>query len=192
MSEGFTVFLDRDGVFNVHPPVAVRKWSQFEWLPGVQEAFAKLNRPDVRTCLCTNQPTVGLLLSTPKMIWRVNETMRENLAHAGGELHHVEAAFAPTYIKHRRRKPRPGMLEDGAAALAKQGWKVDKSRAVMIGDNLKDAAAGNAFGIPGILLATTHSREKLEAGIQAQGLDAIVVDGLPDAIELVLARIDGA
>ncbi len=190
MSEGFTVFLDRDGVFNHHPPIAVRKWSQFEWLPGVQEAFARLNRPDVRTCLCTNQPTVGLLLSTPKMIWRVNETMRENLAHAGGELHHVEATYAPSYIKHRRRKPRPGMLEDGAAALEKTGWKVDKARAVMIGDNLKDAAAGNAFGVPGILLATTHDRATLEAGIEREGLDAIVVDGLPEAVEVVLERIE--
>ncbi len=184
------MFLDRDGVFNVHPPVAVRKWSEFTWLPGVQEAFAKLNRPDVRTCLCTNQPTVGLLLSTPRMIWRVNETMREHLAHAGGELHHVEAAFAPSYIKHRRRKPRPGMLEDGAKALEKQGWQVDKARAVMIGDNLKDAAAGNAFGVPGILLATTHDRATLEAGIARDGLDAVVVDGLPEAIEIVLERIE--
>ncbi len=190
MPDGFTVFLDRDGVFNVHPPVAVRKWSQFEWLPGVPEAFARLNRPDVRTCLCTNQPTVGLLLSTPMMIWRVNETMAENLAHAGGRLDNIEAAFAPSYIKHRRRKPRPGMLEDGAQALGADGWTVDKSRAVMIGDNLKDAAAGNAFGIPGILLATTHDRASLEAGIARDGLDAIVVDGLPEAIDIVLARIE--
>jgi D-glycero-D-manno-heptose 1,7-bisphosphate phosphatase len=190
MRPGFTVFLDRDGVFNVHPKLAVRQWKDFVWLPGVQAAFAKLNRPDVRTCLATNQPTVGLLLSTRGMIERVNANMAEELADAGGRLDRIEAAFAPTYVKHRRRKPRPGMLEDGALALAANGWPVDTSRAVMIGDNLKDAAAGNTFGVPGILLATTHDREYLQAGIERHGLDAVVVDGLPAAIEIVLARID--
>lgn len=185
----FTVFLDRDGVFNVHPPVAVRRWHDFEWLPGVPEAFAKLNRDDVRTCLCTNQPTVGLLLSTARMIKGVNRRMADELAKAGGRLDHIEAAFAPPYLPHRRRKPRPGMLEDGAKALEATGWTVDKEHAVMIGDNIKDAQAGNAFGVPAILLATTHDRATLEAGVEAHGLDAVVVDGLPAAVELVLARI---
>lgn len=188
-AEGFTVFLDRDGVFNHHPPLAVRSTKDFPWLPGAKEAFARLNRPDVRTCLCTNQPTVGLLLNSARRIRRVNEFMAAELAKAGGELHHIEAAYAPPYLKHRRRKPRPGMLEDGADALTAAGWEMDKTRAVMVGDNLKDAEAGNAFGIPGILLATTHDRAYLEAGIAERGLDAIIVDDLPAAVDEILRRI---
>ncbi len=188
--DGWTIFLDRDGVFNHHPPVAVRKWQDFHWLPGVPAAFARLNRDDVRTCLCTNQPTVGLLLSTPGMINGVNRRMQQELADAGGRLDHMEAAFAPTYWPHRRRKPRPGMLEDGAEALEATGWSVDKSRAVMIGDKPKDAMAGNAFGIPAILLATTDPRETLEAAIEAHGLDAVIASGLPEAIDIIAARME--
>lgn len=187
---GFTVFLDRDGVFNMHPPVAVRHWREFHWLPGAKQAFAQLNRPDVRTCLCTNQPTVGLLLSTPGMVNRVNSRLQTELAAAGGELHHVEAAFAPTWLRHRRRKPRPGMLEDGAAWLKRHGWQVDKARAVMVGDKPKDAMAGNAFGVPAILLATSHDETYLSRAIAQHGLDAVVVSGLPAAVQIILERIE--
>ncbi len=190
VASGWTVFLDRDGVFNEHPKIGVRHWREFEWLPHAKEAFSKLNLPDVRTCLATNQPTVGLLLSTKGMIERVNANLQEELAEAGGRLDRVEAAYAPAWLPHRRRKPRPGMLEDGALALAATGWEVDKERAVMVGDNLKDAAAGNAFGVPGILLATTHDREYLQRGIRRQGLEAIVVDDLAEAVEEILHRID--
>ncbi len=186
----WTVFLDRDGVFNHHPPVAVRHWKDFHWLPGVQDAFARLNRPDVRTCLCTNQPTVGLLLSTPGMIHGVNRRMQDELAKAGGRLDHMEVAFAPTYWPHRRRKPRPGMLEDGAKALEATGWTVDKSRAVMVGDKPKDAMAANAFGIPAILLATTDSEEQLEKALVEQRLDAVIASGLPEAVDLIVQRME--
>lgn len=186
---GFTVFLDRDGVFNRHPDVAVRKWQSMDWLPGVKEAFARLNRPDVRNVLCTNQPTVGLMITTPRMILAVHRHLRRELEAAGGRLHHIEAAFAPPGIRHRRRKPRPGMLIDATRVLGQRGWHVDKAQAVMVGDNLKDAAAGNAFGVPGILLATTHPRSTLEEGIRRHGLHAIVVDHLDAAVDEVLGRI---
>jgi D-glycero-D-manno-heptose 1,7-bisphosphate phosphatase len=199
----FTVFLDRDGVFNVHSERGILHPTRLVWLPGARAAFARLNRPDVQTALCTNQPRVGALTATPGMVKRTNGHLRAGLAAAGGRLDHIEAAYAPPWWPHRRRKPRPGMLEDAAewfavqAAAGDAGTRdahgrpftaVDKARAVMVGDKPKDAQAGNAFGVPAILVATTYPRERLERAVAAHGLDAVVVADLAAAVDIVLKR----
>ncbi len=187
VAERFTVFLDRDGVFDVMKVPGVVRVRDFEWIPGAREAFARLNRDDVQTTLCTNQPMVGHLMATPGMVRRVNAHLVDGLHAAGGRLDHVEAAHAPVWLPHRRRKPRPGMLEDAAAVFAAQGHPVDKSRAVMVGDTLKDAKAANAFGIQAILLQTTHP-DIGERAVQA-GIPALVRPDLGGAVEWVLEQL---
>jgi D-glycero-D-manno-heptose 1,7-bisphosphate phosphatase len=186
----FTVFLDRDGVFNVHPKLQVRRWEQFHWLAGVREAFARLNRPGIRTCLITNQPGTGFGLSTKAMVERVHANMMEELAAAGGRLDRVEVCYVPAPIPSRHRKPRPGMLEDAAVAFAEAGEPVLRGRAVMVGDKIKDAQAAAAFGIPCILLGTTTPKEQLaDVAMRKRVPYAAIVDGLPDAVELILAWV---
>ena len=189
----WTAFFDRDGVFNLHKVPGVTRLGQFEWLPGAAQAFARLNRPDVQTCLCTNQPTVGHLMATPGMVRRVNGHLQSGLEAAGGRLDRVEAAFSPVWFPHRRRKPRPGMLQDGARWLGKHRTPVDPARASMVGDTLKDAQAANAFGCKAILVATTHPRSWLEERARAAGVhvDAFC-DDLPAAVEVILGWIDRA
>lgn len=187
----FTVFLDRDGVFNVNPRVGVRFYRNLRWLPGAREAFARLNRPGIQTSLATNQPWVGLGTATPGMIRRLHARFRAELEAHGGRLDHVEAAYANPLLFNRRTKPKPGMLEDGAAALAARGTPVDKARAVMVGDKLKDAKAAAAFGIPAILLATTYSAADLEAGARRDGVPyAAIAPDLAAAVDLILAWAD--
>jgi D-glycero-D-manno-heptose 1,7-bisphosphate phosphatase len=184
----FTVFLDRDGVFNVNPPVGLRLYRNLVWLPGAREAFARLNRPGIQTCLCTNQPWVGLLTATPGMISRLHVRFSAELEKHGGKLHRIEAAHGHPLFRFRRTKPRPGMLEDGAAALAAAGHPVDKARAVMVGDKLKDAQAAAAYGVPAILLATTYPAQSLAARAAAKGVPyAAIVPDLAAAVDLVLA-----
>lgn len=184
----FTVFLDRDGVFNRNPPLGVRFYRNLRWLPGAREAFARLNQPHIQTSLATNQPWVGLLSATPGMMRRLHARFKAELEAHGGRLDHIEMAFAPPFIGHRRHKPGPGMLEDGAAAFASEGRFVDKSRAVMVGDKLKDAQAAAAFGIPCILLATTSPAEELEAQARAKGVPyAAIAPDLAGAVDLILA-----
>lgn len=188
----FTVFLDRDGVFNVNPRLGVRLYRNLRWLPGAREAFARLNRPGIQTSLATNQPWVGLLTATPGMMRRLHARFKAELEAHGGRLDHIEMAFAPPFVGHRRNKPRPGMLEDGAARLAAAGSPVDKARAVMVGDKVKDAQAAAGFGVPCILLATTYDEETLRArAAQLQvPVDAVAPD-LAGAVELILARARG-
>jgi len=192
----FTVFLDRDGVFNVNPKLAVFRKNGFRWLPGAKEAFARLNRPGIQTCLATNQPFLGTwtlgLRARP-----VNRALQRHLADAGGRLDHIEHSLAPPWVgwlgllgparlkrAFRRRKPGPGMLEDGAAALG----GVDKAHAVMVGDKVKDAEAAAAFGVPAILLATTHDEGTLRSRAQRRNVPVhAIVAGLPEAVDLILA-----
>lgn len=187
-SAPFTVFLDRDGVFNENPGLGVRFYRNLRWLPGAREAFARLNQPHVQTSLATNQPWVGLLTATPGMIHRLHAAFRAELAAHGGRLDHVEAAFSPAWFPHRRLKPRGGMLEDGALALLRMGRAFDKSRAVMVGDKVKDAQAAAWFGVPAILVATTYDAATLEAKARRAGVDyAAIVPDLDAAVDLILA-----
>lgn len=184
----FTVFLDRDGVFNVNPTLGIRFYRNLHWLPGAKEAFARLNRPGIQTSLATNQPWVGLLTATPGMMRRLHVRFKAELESHGGRLDHMEMAFAPPFIGHRRNKPRPGMLEDGAAAFASEGRFVDKERAVMVGDKVKDAQAAAGFGIPCILLATTYDAATLEAQARAGNVPyAAIVPDLGAAVDLILS-----
>lgn len=195
----FTVFLDRDGVFNFNPKLAVFRPNGFRWLPGAKESFALLNRPGIRTSLATNQPLLGVF--GPLWIGPVNRGLQRHLAAAGGRLDNMEASLAPPWLvplrailprrlRHavRRRKPGPGMLEDGAAALG----GVDKARAVMVGDKKRDAQAAAAFGIPCILLHTTETEAALRRKLAADGVPVhAIVAGLPEAVDLILAMAGG-
>ncbi len=197
----FTVFLDRDGVFNVNPRIGIRLYRNLRWLPGAREAFARLNRPGIQTCLATNQPWVGLGTATPGMMRRLHDRFRAELEHHGGRLDNIEIAYGPFGPLHlltlagvhrgpgfRRLKPAPGMLEDGAAALAAAGHPVDKTRAVMIGDKLKDAQAAAAYGIPCILLATTYDAAMLEKHASRRGVPyAAIAADLAAAVDLILS-----
>lgn len=202
----FTVFLDRDGVFNVNPHVGIRFYRNLHWLPGAQQAFARLNRPDIQTSLATNQPWVGLLTATPGMMNRLHDRFRRELETHGGRLDNIEIAYGPPGPLHlldfvgvrkgpgfRRLKPGSGMLEDAAKKFAAAGYPVDKARAVMVGDKLKDAQAAAGFGVPCILLATTYDSAKLEAMARVGGVpvQAIVPD-LAAAVDAILETADSA
>ncbi len=181
-TRSFTVFLDRDGVLaKTRPVLFLSRIAQWEWLPGAKEAVARLNRPGINVCLATNQPFVATGLLRRTKLAELHAWMMEELRAAGGRLDRIEAATVPF---GRRHKPRPGMLEDGGRALG-----ADPKRAVMVGDNVKDAEAAHAYGCKAILLSTSHSRPQLEAAMAKRGWDVPVVDGLPAAVDLILRRI---
>jgi D-glycero-D-manno-heptose 1,7-bisphosphate phosphatase len=180
---GWTVFLDRDGVFNPQPAITIRRPAGYRFIPGAKEAFARLNRPDVRTCLVTNQPFAILALNV-RGLRRVHEHLRSELAAAGGRLDRIEASWGLPFVPHRRRKPRPGMLQDAARVLG-----AVPERSFMVGDKPKDAQAAAAFGCPAFLVTTTHTREELERGLRRTGTPATIVGSLGEAVDLILAAM---
>jgi D-glycero-D-manno-heptose 1,7-bisphosphate phosphatase len=143
------VFLDRDGVLNRHLPGSyVTSWEQFEWLPGVEEAIARLNRSGRKVILVTNQRGIALGLYSEADLQVLHDRLRDHLATHDARL---DAIY---YCPHDNgqcncRKPLPGLFEqafrDFPGATA--------SNSVMVGDSLSDMEVGSRLGMRCILIS---------------------------------------
>jgi len=147
--------LDRDGVINsyVYNPDfgtidSPSSPDQFELLPGVGDAVARLNRLGLLVVVISNQPGIAKGKFTPALLDRVTSKMRGSIAERGGKLdaiyyclHHPEASLSAYRMRCECRKPRPGLLLRAAREL-----HIDLENAYMIGDGITDIQAGIAAG----------------------------------------------
>lgn len=139
------IFFDRDGCLNEDTGYLWRI-EDFRWLPGARDAIRLANRAGVRTFVVTNQSGVARGLYTSADVHRLHAWMSADLARIGAYIdafrhcpHHPDFS-GPCSC----RKPAPGMIADLVAA-----WQIDPARAVLFGDQPRDAAAAEAAGIPG-------------------------------------------
>src|SRR6266852_1625520 len=106
------IFLDRDGVINralvqdgkPYPPASLR---EFEILPNVAQACAKLKAAGYLLVVATNQPDVGRGTLRREAVDTIHDFMRQQLP-----LDRVEVCFHPGKSESECdcRKPRTGML----------------------------------------------------------------------------------
>ncbi len=138
-----TVFLDRDGVLNRKMPRAeyVRSWNDWQWLPGVREAVARLSRAGLRIIIVTNQAGIARGAMTEADLRLIHTQMKAELCEVGAE---VGAVY---YCPHgwdddcNCRKPRPGMLWQ-----AQKEFHLDLTRTCLVGDDDRDGEAAAAAG----------------------------------------------
>jgi D-glycero-D-manno-heptose 1,7-bisphosphate phosphatase len=143
------VFLDRDGVINralvrdgkPYPPSSLE---EFEILPGVVEACARLKQAGFLLVVATNQPDVGRGTMS-------RETVESLHAHVSRALplDRVEVCYHPGKGASECdcRKPKPGMLLRAALEL-----NIDLKRSFMVGDRWRDINCGHAAGCTTILV----------------------------------------
>lgn len=138
------VFLDRDGVINrsivrngkPYPPVRLE---EFEMLPGVVEACAKLKAAGFLLIVATNQPDVGRGTLARETVESIHARMSASLP-----IDHIEVCYdggAAYGQPSEFRKPAPGMLLRAARDLEinlRQSW--------MVGDRWRDIDCGAAAG----------------------------------------------
>lgn len=144
-----TVILDRDGVLNRKPPKAqyVRQWSDFEWLPGARESLRLLKANGYRVIVVTNQAGVARGQMTEEDLLEIHRRMSLETRVAGGD---IEAIY---FCPHgwdeacECRKPRPGMLFQ-----AQRDFHLDLTRTLFVGDDERDAEAGQAAGCETVLV----------------------------------------
>ena len=159
------VFCDRDGVINRDSADYIKNWSEFEFLPGSLEALALLKSAGFQVLVVTNQSIIGRGMATPEILADTHARMSEAVRKAGGEildiLHcpHVPEDGCPC------RKPRPGML---LAARDRHG--IDLSRAVMIGDSVKDMDAASRAGLGQAFLVRTGNGGAAPASARKKGV----------------------
>lgn len=157
-----TVFLDRDGTINRR---IVGDWvsreEDFVLLPGVGETLAAWQRAGLRLIVISNQRGVEIGRLTAADVDRMHAYMASLLRPFGVRLDAIY--YSPTG-SGPRAKPAPGMLLD-----AKRDFpEIDLGSSVMIGDALRDCAAGAAAGCKTILLAPPDERESLLAEAKAK------------------------
>lgn len=136
----WTLFLDRDGVINLHyPNDYVKKWDEFYFLEGVLEALQLLSKSFKRILLVTNQQGVGKGLMSREDLDFIHDEMLKEVRKYGGRIH---AIYAATDIQaddtKLLRKPNTGM-----AKLAKKDFpELEFEKAVMVGDSGSDMRFG--------------------------------------------------
>jgi histidinol-phosphate phosphatase family protein len=137
------LILDRDGVLNRRPPRAqyVRRWEEFEWLPGALEALRLLKEAGYRVVVVSNQAGIARGAMTEADLTAIHETMTEEAATGGGQ---IDAIYYCPHDWHARcacRKPSPGMLFQ-----AQHDLNFDLSRTVFVGDDERDREAAERAG----------------------------------------------
>jgi len=171
------VFLDRDGVINrallrngkPYPPDSL---AEFEILPGVASACAKLKAAGYLLVVATNQPDVGRGTLPREVVEQIHRFMRQKLF-----LDAVEVCYHPGKGQSECdcRKPRPGMLLHAAKALG-----IDLNSSWMVGDRWRDIECGHAAGCRTILIDYGYAEE-------LRRLPDYRVNNLSQAADLILS-----
>lgn len=168
-------FLDRDGVL-VADRGFVTAAEQFEILPGVPEALAKLADAGFALVVVTNQAVVARGLLTEIALAELHAELGRILLDAGAPPfdaiyacpHHPHADEIAYRIACECRKPKPGLLKQAARDL-----DLDLSRSAMIGDRPTDVAAGASAGCRTILVEGPRTGEAI---VTAEPLGEVTAD----------------
>jgi D-glycero-D-manno-heptose 1,7-bisphosphate phosphatase len=144
------IILDRDGVLNRKAPRAeyVRRWEEFEWLPGAKEALRLLKETGYRVVVVSNQAGIARGAMTEADLADIHRRMVREATQAEGR---IDAIY---YCPHNWeegcecRKPKPGMLFQ-----AQRDFSLDLSRTPFVGDDERDIQAADAAGCPSALVS---------------------------------------
>jgi D-glycero-D-manno-heptose 1,7-bisphosphate phosphatase len=175
------VLLDRDGVINRERPDYVKHWDEFEFLPGALSALSHLASLDWPILVITNQSAVGRGLVALEVVADIHRHMTTAVVAAGGRIdgvfvcpHHPDAGCAC-------RKPRPGLLQQAAAA-----FDLRLADCYFIGDAISDLLAAQAVGCRPVLVRSGLEGPRLPQRLRGHD-DVPLLPDLAHAAALILA-----
>lgn len=152
IDKSWTLFLDRDGVFNAEKKDDyVRNLSEFQLYPHALDHIDVLNRRFGTIVIVTNQKGIGKGLMTEADLHTIHAYLLEQIHAHGGRIDKIY--FAPdTDDTAINRKPQPGM-----ACQAKADFpQIDFSKSIMVGNKPSDMLFGRNTGMHTVFLATTN------------------------------------
>lgn len=181
------LFLDRDGVVNADRHYLADP-NEVEILPGVSEAMIRAQQAGFWLIGVSNQSGLGRGIFTQDDFHAVMRQLDLLLKQQGIAF---DAFF---YCPHAPgedclcRKPLPGLLDEAAKVLS-----FDLQTSWVVGDKKSDVALGRQAGMGGILVRTGYGKTQEEDVVKAWPNDpqVTVVDGLPQAVDFILANTKG-
>lgn len=149
IDSSWTLFLDRDGVINVRLiDDYVKNINEFEFLPGVLDAFRIFAERFGKIIIVTNQQGVGKGLMTLDAVALIHDFMTKQIENQKGR---VDAIFVCPQLKTEPdnfRKPSPKMAYMAQADFP----EIDFKKSIMIGDSNSDIEFGHNAGMHTILI----------------------------------------
>jgi histidinol-phosphate phosphatase family protein len=147
-----TLFLDRDGVINRwRDGDYVKRWEEFEFLPGILDALAKWSGCFKHIIIATNQRGVGKGLMSEDDLQSIHRNMLREIENAGGRIDRIYCCTALS-DDDPDRKPNIGM-----ALRAKRDFPdMDFGKSLMIGDSDGDMLFASRAGMTGIKITQTQ------------------------------------
>ncbi|MEK7169297.1 MAG: HAD-IIIA family hydrolase [Patescibacteria group bacterium] len=145
------IFLDRDGIINrqMPPHDYVKKWEEFEFLPGVLDAFTALTKAGYEIYIITNQRGISRGLMTEDDLKDIHIRMTAEIEKHGGQIAGIYHCSHGNDDNCLCRKPKPGMFFQAA-----REHKLNLTKSVFIGDTESDRLASEAAGCKTIILKT--------------------------------------
>lgn len=141
-----TLLLDRDGTINVHIiGDYVRKWEDFEFIPGVLDVMPKFAQHFKHIFIVTNQRGIGKGKYTDADLADVHQKMISEIERAGGRIDGIYYCSALTE-EDIRRKPGRGMFDE----ILRDYPDVNPANTIMIGDGDVDMNFAKNCGIKGV------------------------------------------
>ncbi len=164
------VFFDRDGTLTKDDGYTHRP-EDLALLPGAAEAVRAVNDAGALAVVVTNQSGIARGLYTTAQMDGFHAALQAELAKTGA---HIDAFYAApfhedgavaryTHADHPDRKPNPGLLR--RAALA---FDAEHEGSGLVGDAAHDAAAAEALGLPGVVVAPSGLLGAVESLLAAR------------------------
>lgn len=142
------VILDRDGVINQDLGHYVTCPSAFVFNEGVVEAIALLKRHGYLVAIATNQAGIERGFYTHQTLAAIHHRMLQTIRQGGGDIDRI--IYCPSYDdNHPWRKPNAGMLRE-----ILDGYGIQATDAVFIGDTVRDMQAGDCVDCQLIMVKT--------------------------------------
>jgi len=176
------VFLDRDGVINRKPGAGtyVTCWEEFELLPGVEDAVAKLNHSGRKAIVVTNQRGVALGLYSLQDLAEIHERLQDKLALRDA---HLDAIYVCPHDAGQCscRKPLTGLFEQAFRDFP----TAHAGNRIVVGDSLRDIEAGRRLGMRAALIDDGTASPSPDLQL-ARSLAQVSVVSLPDFVRRYL------
>ena len=147
----WSLFLDRDGVINKKlENNYVRKWEEFEFLPGVLDSLSVFAKVFGRIFIVTNQQGIGKGLMTEDDLKVIHNKMLKEIEGHGGRIDRIFHCPFKADENSKLRKPETGM----GLLTQKEFPEVRFERSVMVGDEIIDMEFGKRLGMVNVFVGT--------------------------------------